>query len=101
MAVKKGHLSGIYLHSTIDQYIRIYNPTASPRRICVDGIYWGGILHRTPYTYEIQVDVGAYLEIKPASGESIILHNIYFEEQINIRIVSAGNEVDFMDSIGT
>lgn len=97
---KPGYLTGIYLHATPGQYVRIYNPTGVNRRISVDGVYWGGASHTLAYQNSGLVGAGGYLEIKPAS-DGIILHNIYFEEQIAIKLVNGvGDELEFMQAVG-
>ena len=102
IAGKKGHLTGLYIKAVATQYIRIYNTSTDPRYIRVDGVYNMGASFGQAYTNSAQIPAGNYLEIKPAAGDGVIIHNIFYEEQIESRIVDAsGNECAFLEAQGT
>jgi len=47
------------------------------------------------------VGAGSYLEVKPAAGQEIIIHNIYHEADVEVRLVDgSGNALSFLEESG-
>jgi hypothetical protein len=44
---------------------------------------------------------GQYLELKPAAGKQVVIHNIYHPNDITLKMVDgSGNELAFLDDTG-
>ena len=53
------------------------------------------------YTQFELVAPSAYLEVKPAAGYEVIIHNIYHAGGVNLKLVDgSGNELDYYDEAG-
>jgi len=52
--------------------------------------------------YELfsSVAPAAYLEVKPASGKEVVIHNVYHPDAINLKLVKGTDELDFLDEAG-
>jgi len=47
------------------------------------------------------VNAAAYLEVRPASGNELVIHNVYHAQDIDLKLVdAAGHECDFMAESG-
>lgn len=53
------------------------------------------------YTAFSNVVSGAYLEVKPGSGIEVVIHNIYHNNDVTVKLVNGGNELEFYADTGS
>lgn len=95
--VGAGGLPFVAFHVTNTQRIRVQNNDAGAKRIGYDGIY-------TPdgdiFCSHDQIANNAWQDLQPAAGYEAVVHNIYWEDDIELEFYDGANAVTFDTEAG-